>query len=275
MPDIIYCAAFPKSGITYLNMMLFYALFDAPQDIAKFETDYVVDIHAYPAGVPPAGAVPRYVKTHSPYGASLALRDRADRAIQLVRDPTDVMMSLWDYIHLTGDEAFLNAPDEVRQKLFREFVDHWVASGGDPQRFAGIDFTGSWIDHLSSWLDQHELSTLFVRYEALKADPVNQLARIIAFLELPVPREKLEIAARKSSASEMKQQEQREIDARSARPGALYHPALTKAYDKGFRFVGKLHSGARNTVLTEAQRRDADRVFGSVLAQVDARIAGP
>lgn len=272
MGDIVYCAAFPKSGVTYLSFMLYYALFEPPYDIAKIETDHVIDIHAYPQAVPPAGDVRRYVKVHFPYGPALALGDRAERAICLVRDPTDVMMSLWDFVHLTGSEALLNAPDAMREGLFREYVAYWVASGGDPQRYAGIDFTGSWTRHLASWLDQTAVPTVFVRYEALKADPVAQLARIFAFLECDVPRERLAFAAQKSTVSEMRQQEQTEIDGKSAQAGAFYRPEFAAAYQKGFRFVGKLHGRSYDSVLDDRQRRDVDRLFGSVMARVDARI---
>jgi hypothetical protein len=270
MGDVVYCAAFPKSGVTYMNLMLFYSLFEPPHNVDRFEIDHIIDIHAYPTAVPPPGGVRRYAKTHAPFDGSLALRDRADRAICLVRDPSDVMMSLWDYVHLTGSEALLNAPDAVREELFREFVAHWIASGGDPERFAGIGFTGSWVRYLSSWLDQCEIPTVFVRYEALKADPVGQLVRILDFLELAVPRDRLEFAARKSTPSEMRKQEQSDIDSKA---GGFYRSEFAAAYQKGFRFVGRLHASSYHSVLTEAQRRDVDRLFGSVLARVDARIA--
>jgi hypothetical protein len=69
----------------------------------------------------------------------------------------------------------------------------------------------------------------------------------------------------------MRRLEQGEIDSGAPQTGALYDPKFAKAYEKGFRVVGRLHSDSRNSTLTEAQRRDADRVFGSVLARVDAR----
>jgi hypothetical protein len=270
MGDIVYSAAFPKSGITYLNFMLFYALFDPPY-LGNVD-NYVIDVHLYPTRIPPPGVSRCYVKTHSPFSASLPLRSRADRAICLVRDPIDVMMSLWDYMHLTGSEALLDASESLKQKLFGDFVDHWVVSGGDPMLFARLDISGSWVHNVSSWLDQRAIPTLFIRYEELKAQPVEQLSRIFAFLEKPIARERLEAAASKSSVSEMRREEQREIDTKPAEPAVFYRPEMERAYEKGFRFVGKLHSDARATVLTEAQRRNADRVFGSALARVDARI---
>ena len=43
--DITYVAAFPKSGITYLNFMLFHILFDRPQDVRLIDSDYIFDVH--------------------------------------------------------------------------------------------------------------------------------------------------------------------------------------------------------------------------------------
>ena len=40
MKDVSYIAAFPKSGITYLNFMLFHILFDRPQDVRLIDSDY-------------------------------------------------------------------------------------------------------------------------------------------------------------------------------------------------------------------------------------------
>ena len=43
--DVSYIAAFPKSGITYLNFMLFHVLFDRPQDVRLIDSDYIFDVH--------------------------------------------------------------------------------------------------------------------------------------------------------------------------------------------------------------------------------------
>ena len=61
MKDISYIAAFPKSGITYLNFMLFQVLFDRPEDARLIDSDYIFDMHESQARVPPAGAEPRFV----------------------------------------------------------------------------------------------------------------------------------------------------------------------------------------------------------------------
>jgi len=262
MADIVYLAAHPKSGVTYLNFLLFHALFDAPRDPARIDCDYIIDMHEHLARVPAPGPRRCYVKTHARYDRALPLIERADRAVHLVRDPIDVMMSLWDFMHLLGQPAVLDAPQAAKDQLFRNFVRRWVATGGDqigPQ---------TWVSSVTSWLDQRDLPVLFVRFEALKADPVGQLARVCEFLGESVARERLELAARESSVEAMRGQEQREIAAK--RPGAFYRPELEKGYAQGFRFVGRVNANAYTTVLTDAERREADRVFGPVLARVAA-----
>ena len=206
------------------------------------------------------------MKTHFGYDAALPLRERADRAVYLVRDPIDVMMSVWDFFHLLGDPSLLNAPQAAKDQIFRSFVRRWVTSGGDQ-----IGFAGTWAGNVSSWIDQPDFPVLVVRYEILKAAPVAQLARVCEFLGEQVAPERLEQAARLSSVDEMRKQEQREIDTKQA--GAFYRPMLEKGYESGFRFVGRLNANSYATMLTDEERQEADRRFGPVLARV-AQLCG-
>jgi hypothetical protein len=261
MADIVYSAAYPKSGITYLNYLLFNALFEEPRNPALIDTDYIIDIQENLARVPPPGLRRQYVKTHFGYDGKLPLRDRADRAICLVRDPIDVMMSIWDFMHLLGDATLLNATQETKDQIFRNFVQRWVTPNDDQMNVQ------SWVGNVSSWMDQRDFPVLMVRYEKLKANPVGQLARVCDFLGETVSPERLELAARQSSVGEMRKQEQREIDAKQS--GAFYRPQLETGYEKGFRFVGRLNANSYATVLNDDERRVADHVFGPVLARVE------
>ncbi len=164
MKDISYIAAFPKSGITYLNFMLFHILFDRPQDVRLIDSDYIFDVHESLARVPPPGDAPCYAKIHFPYSPRIPLRERASRTVYLLRDPIDVMMSVWDFKHLTGEDGLLEASPADRAALFQRFSQHWVSTGGLIYPWAG-----SWKDNVASWLDQGELPVLVVRYEQLWA----------------------------------------------------------------------------------------------------------
>src|ERR1051325_11770753 len=130
MNDICYIAAFPKSGITYLNFMLFHVLFDRPQDVRLIDSHYIFDLHESLSRVPPPGKTEQYVKVHFSFGPQIPLRQRASRAIYLLRDPIDVMMSVWDFKHLSGEPGFLDVPESQREALFQRFCQHWLSSGG-------------------------------------------------------------------------------------------------------------------------------------------------
>ena len=261
MADIVYSAAYPKSGITYLNYMLFNALFDAPRDPARIDSDYIVDIHENLARVPPPQARRHYVKTHFPYSDQLPLRERADRAVCLVRDPIDVMMSIWDFLHLLGDPTLLNSSQEVKDQIFRGFAQRWVTTGGDQMAFAQ-----TWVANVLSWMDQRAMPVLFVRYEQLKADPAPQLERVLAFLGERVSAARIAEAVGASSVDAMRQQEQREVETKQS--GAFYRPQLETGYQQGFRFVGRLNANSYDSVLTQDERGMADKVFGPVLQRL-------
>ena len=62
------------------------------------------------------------MKIHFSYGPQIPLRARAARAIYLLRDPIDVMMSVWDFKHLTGDEGLLDASPSDHAACFKNFA---------------------------------------------------------------------------------------------------------------------------------------------------------
>jgi len=265
MKDICYIAAFPKSGITYLNFMLFHLLFDRPQDVRLIDSDYIFDVHESLARVPPLGHVKRYVKIHFPFGAQIPFRQRAARAVYLLRDPIDVMMSAWDFMHLTGNEGLLNASQSHRQVLFQKFCQQWLNTGGVVYPWAG-----SWRDNVSSWVDQKELALLLVRYERLKANPGEELRRILRFLGRQASDERIAAAIEAGEPDNMRKLESEEVKAGVS--GIFYRPSLARGYAQGYRFVGRMHSGSSDKILSPAARQYAAQIFGPVLARAAARM---
>jgi len=264
MKDISYIAAFPKSGITYLNFMLFHILFDQPQDARRIDSDYIFDLHESLMRVPPPGDTPRYVKVHFPFGPQIPLRQRASRAVYLLRDPIDVMMSVWDFKHLTGEDGLLDASAAQEAALFQRFCQHWLTSGGHIYPFAG-----SWKQNVASWLDQTELPLLVVRYERLKAQPSEELRRILQFLGREATDQRIAQAIEAGKPENMRKLEAEEVDKRVS--GIFYRPILARGYARGYRFVGRMHGGSSEKVLSPAGRQHADQIFGPVLARAYAR----
>jgi hypothetical protein len=259
--DVSFITAYPKSGITFLSYMLFHALFERSDDRREIRRKYIIDVHKYLDLVPQPGTGRHYVKSHFAFGPALPLRDRARRAVLLVRDPIDVMMSTWDYKHLTGEGNLPALSEAERAVAFRDFVGNWISTGGLAYQWAD-----SWRNNVNSWLDQREIPLLVVRYETLKASPEGELARITKFLDCPVRAERLAAAAEFGRVDNMRQQEA--VEVREGIEGAFYRSAFAAGYNKGYRFVNRLHQNAYRTVLDDAQRAWADAIFGPTLDRI-------
>jgi len=265
MKDICYIAAFPKSGITYLNFMLFHLLFDRPQDVRLIDSDYIFDVHESLARVPPSSQTKRYVKIHFAFGPQIPLRQRAARAVYLLRDPIDVMMSVWDFKHLTGEEGLLDASHSDREALFQKFCQQWLNTGG-----LAYPWAGSWRDNAASWLDQRELPLLLVRYERLKTNPAEELRRILRFLGHQAGDGRIAAAIEAGKPANMRKLESDEV--KSGVSGIFYRPSLARGYAQGYRFVGRMHGGSSEKILSPAARQYATQIFGPILANASARM---
>lgn len=263
MKDVTYIAAFPKSGITYLNYMLFHVLFDCPQDSGRIDSDYIFDLHESLNRVPPPSDAPCHVKVHFPYAPGIPLRDRARRAIYLLRDPIDVMMSLWDFKHLTGEDGLLDMSPAQEAAKFQQFCQNWLMTGG-----AIYPFAGSWRNNVGSWVDQTDLPLLVVRYELLRTQPFEQLRRVLGFLGREVSDERVRAAVEAGAPENMRKLESGEIN--KGVSGVFYRPSLARGYARGYRFVGRMHGGSAEKILTPAARQYARQVFGPVVDRASA-----
>ncbi len=253
MRDIISLSAFPKSGVTYLNFLMFHCLFPGDEaDIAQLERRYVIDIHAYPEADFAYAAGPRVIKSHFSCQPGLPFIDRTRRAVYVIRHPIDVMASAWDQEQLLS--ATGAAPGD-----FAAYVRAWLESGG-----GAFPFAGSWVQHVRSWLCQSAIPVHLVRYEALVDRPEQELTGILDFLELDVPAERRAWAIARSSMAAMARLEEEEVANR--RTGVFYRQELAAGYERGRRFVNKGHRNSYQTLLTEAERALADQTFGAELA---------
>lgn len=255
--DLISLSAFPKSGVTYLNFLLFHSLFGDDADVHALERRYVIDIHAYPEACFAVPLAPHLVKSHFPYDPDQPQVARTAKAVYLIRDPIDVMMSAWDFDNFVRADG---APpgDPAADPAFRAFVRAWLQTGG-----GGFDIAGPWVAHVRSWLDQRTVPVHLVNYGDLVDHPGRELAAILAFLGLDVPAERQARAVERSSMRAMAALESQEVQA--GRDGVFFHPELAAGYGRGRRFVNKGYRDSYHTVLTDAEREMADNVFGPVL----------
>jgi hypothetical protein len=252
--DISLITAYPKSGITYLNHLLFHTIFDIPNEKHNIGSHYIKDIHEHGEKVLNSSSREIYVKSHFPFNKSQTLNNRLHRAVLLVRDPIDVMMSMWDYRHFTGElpSSRLHDTDGLGG-----YIDNWIRTGGLVYPWAG-----SWIDHVTSWLNQSEIRVLPVTYEAIKANPSAQLYRILQFFGVTINDDIIERAVDASSVENMRRDHEQTVSAHMAH-GAFLQSNFAKPYALGYRFIGRLHTGAKTSILSKTQRHLAEVQFGN------------
>jgi hypothetical protein len=254
---IVSLSAFPKSGVTYLSFLLFYSLFPDECDIQDLERKYILDVHSYPNATFADPRVMRIIKLHSPYHLAIPAVRLTSKAIYLIRNPIDVMMSAWDYEHLIRGGLH-----KAHSPTFREYVRQWFATGGvvriEPMH-------GSWIQHVRSWLGQTSIPVHLVTYERLVDNPEQELKSIIDFIGVNVPAERQRIAIERSSMKSMAALESQEVEKRV--DGIFFRNSLAIGYDQGHRFINKGYRNSYKAVLTPQERVLADKIFGSEISR--------
>lgn len=182
----------------------------------------LVGLHADSVALLPAGG--RLIKTHELFLPAYR------RAIHLVRDPRDIVVSYFGFLRRSG--YIRPRPGDDPAASFDAFVDAFLA--------ARIDPFGSWLAHLTSWLDaaeQDRADVLLVRYEDLRADTPRGLLRIVDWLGVTADAEAIARAAELSNLDRMRAAEAVELarDPRSPFRGREALPLVTTGTVGGWR----------------------------------------
>lgn len=231
MASIIWLASYPKSGNTWLRLLLANLLsgIDAPVDINNLdltgifpvlreqvdqialvdseilrpsEADllrpYMIKALLEAAG-PEAGD--QFAKVHDAYrylpdGTPLLGKGLARAALYILRDPRDMAVSMSHFYKISLDKAVFHINEG------------WYLS--PPDRYPKSQVPQSvldWSSHVRSWTEQRDVPTHLLRFEDLLADTVATFGRAVAFLGLSVSPVALERAARHTRFSELQRQE--------------------------------------------------------------------
>ncbi len=113
----------------------------------------------------------------------------ADRAVVILRDPRDMVVSL------VFSMNYSHTPDGVN-RLLRPAVRN--AQPVD-RIMLGMHMLSHWSAHIRSWLGPGVPNAYVTRYESLLADEAGEFAKIINFLGWPVPAETVAAVAAKHS----------------------------------------------------------------------------
>jgi hypothetical protein len=187
--DVLF-ASFERSGNTWLRFVLMEIL---TKDNAGFlNVNQILPemgTHRESKPVLPNGG--RVIKTHEQY------RSEYKRAIYLMRDLRDVMLSNW-------------ARD--KEMGFSQYFDNGQGMDGYIESFVKGKVTrfGSWQAHVDSWLNcplAKNGNLLVVRYEDLRRDTETGLLEMLEFLGIPADRERVRLAVENNSLRAMREKE--------------------------------------------------------------------
>lgn len=224
-PGVVWLASYPKSGNTWLRILLANLLSasDRPQDINAMDLPFRVASHRglvddfslldsdllHHAEVEKLRAITHdafaaeqasavFVKTHDAYtrldDGTPMLGRHARAAICLVRDPRDVAVSYAFHSDFPIARAIAVMGDANN-------VLTGYRHAQMPQRLL------DWSGHVNSWLDQADIPTQVVRYEDLLADTAGEFGRMLAFLGIAADAEAVARAVRHAAFADLQRQE--------------------------------------------------------------------
>lgn len=228
MSSIVWLASYPKSGNTWVRILLanYLSASDEPVDINQlprwgiatarrtFDEWCGVEASALPAPLVDRlrPAVYRHMAAEAPDDLFMKVHDAWSKSVSgqpvfppdvtravvyVVRNPLDVAVSATSHWHLDPEEMVERMCNpqhrsSVAGERLPDQLEHWV---------------GSWSEHARSWLDRSGLSGHLVRYEDLHADPERALTGILEACRLARDSQRVATAVAFSAFDELQRQE--------------------------------------------------------------------
>jgi hypothetical protein len=189
--DVLF-ASFERSGNTWLRFVLMEII--TTGDAGFLNVNQVLpEMGTHRDGQRVLANGGRFIKTHESY------RSQYKRAIYLMRDLRDVMLSNW-------------ARD--KEMGFSDYFDHGKGMDGYVEAFLQGKVTrfGSWQSHVDSWLNSplaKNGNLLVVRYEDLRADTETGLLEMLDFLGIQSDRDRIRRAVENNSLRNMREKEEK------------------------------------------------------------------
>jgi hypothetical protein len=244
-PDDIFIVTYPRSGTTWMQMILYQLTTGGNMDFAHIEQVCPWWEHSLHRQRLNDLASPRVFKSHLSNGKMPPL---PGKYIYVARDGKDVAVSYYHFY-----ESHMGF-----QGTFADFFERFLA---------GRVQSGSWFKHVRGWWEHRgDPNVLFLRYEDLLADLPGCLRQIVGFCGLEVPAEQLPGILERCTFAFMKQHESR------------FDPMMARPYEQGFRphaFLRQGQAGAGREQLSPRQARRFDRAFHRRLGQTGIDVATP
>jgi len=169
-PDDIFIVTYPKSGTTWLQMIVYQLTTDGAMDFAHIdEVSPFLEVTMMPRHrkISDLRGTPRVVKTHLPYHD---IPKGPGRYIYCTRNGLDVAVSY----HHHARKYLAGWGQSTLDEFFGRFM-------------AGQVPYGSWFEHVAEWLrNKDRLNVLVVTYEELSADLEAGVKRIADFCGITI-----------------------------------------------------------------------------------------
>ena len=222
--NIVWLASYPKSGNTWLRLVLANYLTNATQPFPVNQLgrmgggDAVAAQYSAVAGrgldgldedailaLRPKvlrgyalnGADVNLLKTHNPNrhirGVEMIPPSLSKAAIYIIRNPLDVVGSYKAHYGITIEQTV--------EAMGRD--DHVVMGAGT----AVTQFPGAWSSHVQSWTGAKAFPVTVLRYEDMQTDPVETFTKALTALGAPVDAARLERALEFSAFDQAREQE--------------------------------------------------------------------
>lgn len=144
--------------------------------------------------------VPLFVKSHAANlpvnGVELISAPLTKATIFIVRDPRDVLPSLAKHMGKTHDETL-----DMMQYQYQMLK---------PDEGKMADFISSWYLHTKSFIEDRDHNVLTVKYEDMRANPVEMFSKMLTHAGVTPDEEKVRVALELVDISKLKAQEEKD-----------------------------------------------------------------
>jgi hypothetical protein len=186
-PDDIFIVTYPRSGTTWMQMILYQLTTDGTMDFPHIYEYCPWFERSSRSGLGfEARPSPRLFKSHLPYKK---IPKGPCKYIYVARDGKDVAVS---YYHLYQSH-------NGYQETFAKFFDQYLRGK--------VEF-GSWFEHVRGWWrHRDDANVLFLRYEDLLDDLEGTVRKITAYCEFKIAPERMPTILERCRFAFMKQHE--------------------------------------------------------------------
>jgi len=242
-PDDVFLTSYPRSGNAWTRFLVGNLIYSEPVTFANVE-DRLPEIYLHSNRELLRLSRPRVLKSHEYFDP------RYRKIIYIVRDPRDVMVSMYHYSMKRGEVPDKYPIEEfVRLGLAGEFFEDWA----------------TWEEHVNSWRATRSTRSvfLFLRYEDMLADPERELEKVAEFMNIDPTPERLARAVKFSGADHM-----RNLEKQQSRQWKL-----TKKTRQDIPFVREARSGGWKDQLSEAAVESIEQAWGATMRQLGYHLA--